>query len=105
MAAIVEKTMGWLPAGGNAVTSVVSISAAADYDGEDRISALPDDLLHSIVSRKEKGVSGYAVNRWGIKRPPNGTKFDGRLAGDIPRSLGKSRPIPRTFFSHSRNKV
>ena len=50
-----------------------------------------------VLGCKERGVSGYAVNRWGMKRPPNGTKFDGRSIGDIPRPLGKSRPIPRTF--------
>ena len=46
---------------------------------------------------KEKGVSVNWVNRWGIKRPPNGTKFDRRSTGDIPRPLGKSWPISRTF--------
>ena len=58
-----------------------------------------------VLGCTKEGVSGYAVNRWGIKRPPNGTKFDGGSVGAIPRPLGKSRPIPRTFFSHSRNKV
>ena len=62
-------------------------------------------LWWRVLGCKERGVSGYAVNRWGIKRPPNGTKFDGRSVGAIPRPLGKSRPIPRTFFSRSRNKV
>ena len=38
---------------------------------------------------KREGFSSYAVNRWGIKRPPNGTKFDGQSTGAIPRPLGK----------------
>ena len=42
---------------------------------------------------KTKGVSGYAVNRWGINRPPNGTKFDRRSTSGVPRPLGKSGPF------------
>ena len=61
-------------------------------------------VVKGCWATKRRGVSGYAVNRWGIKRPPNGTKFDGRSVGAIPRPLGKPWPIPRTFFSHSRNK-
>ena len=53
---------------------------------------------------KRRGFSGYTVNRWGIKRPPNGTKFDRKPTGDIPTPLGKSRSIPRTFFGGSQNK-
>ncbi|KAF7085683.1 hypothetical protein CFC21_089083 [Triticum aestivum] len=51
MGAIVENFMDWLPSGGNAVAIAASLSAAVDYEGEDRISALPDDLLRNIVSR------------------------------------------------------
>ena len=47
--------------------------------------------------QRERGVSGYAVNRWSIKRPPNGTKLDRRSTGAIPRLLGKTRSIPRKF--------
>ena len=47
---------------------------------------------------KRRGVLGYTVNHWGIKRPSNGMKFDGRSVGAIPRPLGKSWSIPRTFF-------
>ena len=60
--------------------------------------------VKGVLGFKEKGVSVNSVNHWGIKRPPNGTKFDGRSTGDIPRSLGKSRPISRTFFCGSENK-
>ena len=54
---------------------------------------------------KKEGFLGYAVNHWGIKRPPNGTKFDGRSTSAIPRPRGKTRSIPRTFLSRSQNKV
>ena len=46
---------------------------------------------------KERGVWVNSVFRWANNRPPNGTKFDRRSTGDIPRPLGKSWPISRTF--------
>ena len=52
----------------------------------------------------EKGVSGYLVNRWSIKRPPNGMKFNRRSIGGVPRPLGKFRSIPRTFNTRSRKE-
>ena len=52
----------------------------------------------------KEGFYGYPVNRWSIKRPPNGTKLYRRSIGGVPRPLGKSRPIPRTFFCGSQNK-
>ena len=52
-----------------------------------------------------EGICGYPVNRWGIKRHPNGTKFDRRPTGDVPRPLGKFRSIPRMLFSSSRNEI
>ena len=55
--------------------------------------------------QREGGFYGYPVNRWGIKRPPNGTKFDRRPTGDVPRPLEKSRPISRMFFSRSRKET
>ena len=61
-------------------------------------------LIWRGAGLEREGVSGYAVNRWGIKRPPNGTKFDGRSVGAIPRPHGKSRSIPRTFYSRSRKE-
>ena len=51
--------------------------------------------------QREMGVSGYAVNRWSIKRPPNGMKLDRRSTGAIPRLLGKPRAIPRKFNTRS----
>ena len=52
--------------------------------------------------QRERGVSGYAVNRWIIKRTPNGTKLDRRSTDAIPRPLGKPQSIPRAFNTHSR---
>ena len=63
------------------------------------------DVVNRGWAEKREGFRGYTVNHWGIKRPPNGTKFDGRSTGDIPRPLGKSQSILRTFFSRSRNKI
>ena len=58
-----------------------------------------------VLGCKERGFSGYPVNRWGIKRHPNGMKFDRRSTGDVPRPVDKSRPIPRMFFSRSQNEI
>ena len=49
----------------------------------------------------KRGFNGYPVNRWIIKRPPNGTKLDRRSTGGIPRPLGKPRAIPRKFNTRS----
>ena len=57
--------------------------------------------LEGCWDAKRKGVSGYAVNCWSIKRPPNGTKLDSRSTGGIPRPLGKTRSIPRRFNTRS----
>ena len=54
---------------------------------------------------KRKGFSGYAVDRWSIKRTPNGTKLDRRSTGAIPRPLGKPRAIPRKFNTHSQQET
>ena len=51
--------------------------------------------------QQTKGLCGYPVNRWSIKRPPNGTKLDRWSTGGIPRPLGKTRSIPRMFNTRS----
>ena len=53
----------------------------------------------------KEGICGYPVNRWVIKWPPNGTKFDRRSTGSVPRSLGKSQSIPRIFNTRSRKET
>ena len=55
--------------------------------------------------QRERGFYGYPVNRWSIKRPPNGTKLDRRSTGAIPRPLGKTRSIPRTFNTRSQRET
>ena len=62
-------------------------------------------LWKGVGLQREKGVPGYAVNRWSIKRPPNGTKLDRRSTGAIPRPLGKTRSIPRTFNTRSHRET
>ena len=51
------------------------------------------------------GFYGYPVNRWSIKRPPNGTKLDRRSTGAIPRPLDKPWAIPRKFNTHSQQET
>ena len=53
----------------------------------------------------ERGFAGYAVNRWSIKRTPNGTKLDRRSTGAIPRPLGIPRAIPKKFNTRSQQKT
>ena len=52
-----------------------------------------------------RGLYGSPVNRWSIKRTQNGMKFDRRSTGGVPRLLGKSRSIPRTFNTRSRKET
>ena len=53
----------------------------------------------------KRGLRGYPVNRWSIKQTPNGTKFDRQSTGGVPRPLGKSQSIPRTFNTRSRKEA
>ena len=61
-------------------------------------------LWKGVGLQRERGVSGYAVNRWSTKRPPNGTKLDKRSTSAIPRPLGKTRSIPRMFNTRTRQQ-
>ena len=58
-------------------------------------------LWRGVGLQDNKGFYGYPVNRWSIKRTPNGTKLDRRSTSGIPRPLGKTRSIPRTFNTRS----
>ena len=62
-------------------------------------------LLEGCWAAKRRGVLGYAVNHWSIKRPPNGTKLDRRSTGGILRPLGKPWAIPRKFNTHTQQET
>ena len=62
-------------------------------------------LWRGVGLQHKEGFYGYPVNRWSIKRPPNGTKLDRRSTGGIPRPLGKTRSIPRTFTTRSQQET
>ena len=61
-------------------------------------------LWRGVGLQRERGFCGYPVNHWSIKRTPNDTKLDRRSTGAIPRPLGKTRSIPRTFNIRSRKE-
>ena len=61
--------------------------------------------LEGCWAATQRGLCGYPVNRWSIKRTPNGTKFDRWSTGGVPRPLGKSRYISRMFNTHSRKET
>ena len=50
-------------------------------------------LWRGVGLQDKRGFYGYPVNRWSIKRTPNGTKLDRRSTGGVPRPLGKSRSL------------
>ena len=54
-------------------------------------------LWRGVGLQHTRGLYGSPVNRWSIKRTPNGMKLDRRSTGGKPRPLGKSRSNPRTF--------
>ena len=62
-------------------------------------------LWKGFWAATQRGLCGYPVNRWSIKRPPNGTKLDRRSTGAIPRPLGKPRAIPRKFNTRSQQET
>ena len=61
-------------------------------------------VWRGVLLQHTKGLCGYPVNRWSIKRPPNGTKLDRWSTGAIPGPLGKARSIPRTFDTRTRKR-
>ena len=62
-------------------------------------------LKRGVGLQHTRGLYGSPVNRWGIKRTPNGTKLDRRSTGGVPRPLGKSRSIPRMFNTRTRKEA
>ena len=61
--------------------------------------------LEGCWAATQRGFCGYPVNRWSIKRPPNGTKLDRWSTSGVPRPLGKTRFIPRTFNTRLRKET
>ena len=47
-------------------------------------------IWRGVGLQKERGFPGYSVNRWRIKRPPNGTKLEVLYQGHLAR-LGSFR--------------
>ena len=62
-------------------------------------------VWRGFLLQHTKGLCGYPVNHWSIKRPPNGTKLDRWSTGGIRRPLDKPRSIPRTFNTRSRKET
>ena len=61
-------------------------------------------VLRGGFAGHSNGLFGPSVNRWSIKRSPNGTELDRRSTGSKPRPLGKSRSNPEMFNPHTRKK-
>uniref|UniRef100_A0ACD5YQR8 Uncharacterized protein n=1 Tax=Avena sativa TaxID=4498 RepID=A0ACD5YQR8_AVESA len=67
MATTIMDVLGYFPGGAHALARSSSLSAAAGYDGEDRVSALPDHLLRNIVSRlpaADAARTASLASRW-----------------------------------------
>ena len=52
-----------------------------------------------------QGLLGPSVNRWSIKRSPNGMKLDRRSTNSKPRPHGKSRSNLEMFNPHTRKEL
>ena len=62
-------------------------------------------LWKGVGMQHTRGLLGSSVNRWSIKRSPNGTKLDSRSTGSIPMPLGKSQYNPITFNTCTQKEV
>ena len=62
-------------------------------------------LWRGIGLQHSRGLYGSPINRWSIKRTPNGTKLDRRSTGSKPRPHDKSQSNPRTFNTRTRKEV
>ena len=62
-------------------------------------------VMKGCWAAHKRGLYGSPVNRWSIKRTPNGTKLDRLSTGSNPRPLGKSWSNPRTFDTRTRKEV
>ena len=62
-------------------------------------------LWKGVGLQHTRGLFGPSVNRWGIKRSPNGTKLDRRSTGSKPRLHDKSQSNPKIFNTQTRKEV
>ena len=62
-------------------------------------------LRRGVGLQHTRGLYGSSVNRWSIKRSPNGMKLDRRSTDSEPRPLGKSRSNSRMFNTRTRKEV
>ena len=62
-------------------------------------------LWRGVRLQHTRGLLDSSVNRWSIKRSPNGTKLDRRSTGSKPRPHDKSRSDPRTFNNRTQKEV
>ena len=62
-------------------------------------------LWRGVGLQHTRGLYGPSVNRWSIKRSPNGTKLDRRSTGSKPRPDDKSRSNPRKFNTLSQQET
>ena len=62
-------------------------------------------LWRGVGLQHTRGLFGPSVNRWSIKRSPNGTKLDRWSTGSKPRPHDKYRSNPKTFNPHTRKEV
>ena len=62
-------------------------------------------LWRGVVLQHIRDLYGSPVNRWSIKRSPNGTKLDRRSTGSEPRLHDMSQSNPKTFNTHTRKEA
>ena len=62
-------------------------------------------LWKGFGMQRERGVSGYAVNRWSTKRPPNCTKLTGGLPVLYQGCLARLGPFRESLtYAHNERK-
>ena len=62
-------------------------------------------LWKGVGKQDKRGFYGYPVNRWSIKRPPNGTKLAGGLPVLYQGRLANLGPFRESLTPAHENKV